>query len=76
MGLLYKNSNVVFCFFRFLKFCSEKGGSTGIQNDILEDINELEFTDLFKNLTVNEPPAGKHGQSGQETHSFLASSTF
>ncbi|XP_073471825.1 putative helicase MOV-10 [Aquarana catesbeiana] len=44
---------------RFLKFCSEKGGSTGIQNDILEDINELEFADLFKHLTVNEPPAGE-----------------
>ncbi|XP_073471824.1 putative helicase MOV-10 [Aquarana catesbeiana] len=44
---------------RFLKFCSEKGGSTGVQNDILDDINELEFAEIFKHLTVNEPPAGE-----------------
>ncbi|PIO16213.1 hypothetical protein AB205_0021170, partial [Aquarana catesbeiana] len=44
---------------KFLKFCSEKGGSTGVQNDILDDINELEFAEIFKHLTVNEPPAGE-----------------
>ncbi|XP_018416350.1 PREDICTED: putative helicase MOV-10 [Nanorana parkeri] len=41
---------------RFLNFCSEKGGCTGIQAGILEDLDEIEFTDLFNNLALNEPP--------------------
>ncbi|KAM5180413.1 helicase MOV-10 [Mantella aurantiaca] len=49
---------------RFLKFCSDKGGSAGIPADILDDINEMEFTELFRNLTINDPPpVEKSGES-------------
>ncbi|XP_072281879.1 helicase MOV-10 [Pyxicephalus adspersus] len=41
---------------RFLRFCSDKGGYAGIQDDIFEDINEIEFTEFFSNLNINEPP--------------------
>ncbi|KAM9320258.1 helicase MOV-10 [Gastrophryne carolinensis] len=48
---------------RFLKFCSDKGGSCGLQCDLLEDLDDLEFTELFRNLDINEPPPGE--QTGE-----------
>ncbi|XP_069617839.1 helicase MOV-10 [Ranitomeya imitator] len=42
---------------RFLKFCTDKGGVRGFQADDLEDLNESELTELFGNMSVNDPPA-------------------
>lgn len=48
---------------RFLKFCSDKGGVCGIQREIFEDIDDIEFEELFRNLDINEPPPGE--QTGE-----------
>ncbi|KAG8589491.1 hypothetical protein GDO81_006412 [Engystomops pustulosus] len=44
---------------RFLNYCSDKGGYSGLRADYLEDLDETELTELFETLNVNEPEPRK-----------------
>ncbi|XP_071993717.1 helicase MOV-10 isoform X2 [Engystomops pustulosus] len=49
---------------RFLNYCSDKGGYSGLRADYLEDLDETELTELFETLNVNEPePRERSGES-------------
>ncbi|XP_063811452.1 helicase MOV-10 isoform X2 [Pseudophryne corroboree] len=40
----------------FLRFCTDKGGYSGVDMNILEDLDDFDFAERFKNLSVNDPP--------------------